>query len=347
MTVLMDDFNARSLEIFRRIVENFLDTGKPVASGILVRHGGIDLSPASVRNVMAELEAAGLLYSPHTSAGRLPTEAGLRLFVDGLLEKGNLTTKERAAIEAECKERGLGPESVLEKATSALSALSHCAGVVSVPKQTLPVKHVEFVSLSPTRGLAILVFQNGSVENRVIDLPSGLAPSALVWAANYLNARVEGKTLDEARTLVSRDLKERQAELDKLTAAVVSEGLAVWSGAGEGPDTLIVRGQAHLLEDQGAVENLERIRKLFEDLENKRDLLKLLETARVGEGVRIFIGAENKLFSLTGSSVIVSPYRNEGGEIVGAVGVIGPTRINYGRIIPMVDYTAEMISRLI
>ena len=228
-----------------------------------------------------------------------------------------------------------------------LSGLSHCAGVVSVPKITAPLRQVEFVSLGNHKGLAILVFQNGNVENRIIDLPQHLPPSALVWAANYLNSRIEGKTLSEARKFVQAELKDGQAELDQLTQKVIEDGLATWSGGAEGTDNLIVRGRAHLLENQEAASDLERIRKLFEDLENKKDLLKLLETSHSGEGVRIFIGSENKLFSLSGSSVVVAPYRNEGGLIVGAIGIIGPTRLNYGRIIPLVDYTAQVISRLI
>lgn len=340
-----EDYNTRSLGIFRRLVETFLHTGEPVGSATIAREGLFSLSSASIRNIMAELEDAGLLYAPHTSAGRMPTERGLRLFVDGLLQMGNPTKEEQKAISAQCKSSGLAPVTVLEEATKMLSGLSHCAGVVSVPKQSAPLQHIEFVNLGQGRGLAILVFQNGGVENRVIDIPAGLPPSALVRAANYLNARIEGKTLEDARALVQKELKKEQAELDTLTKKIIADGLATW--AGEGHDTLIVRGRANLLEDQTVAENLERVRKLFEDLEQKKDLLDLLETAREGEGVRIFIGAENKLFSLSGSSVIVAPYKNEAGKMVGAIGVIGPTRLNYARIIPLVDYTAQVISRLI
>lgn len=341
----LDDLNSRSVAIFRKIVESYLESGDPVGSRTLAKEG-IALSPASIRNVMADLEDAGLLYAPHTSAGRLPTERGLRLFVDGLMEVGNLSPAERKQIEVQCKARNLNFESVLEKATSMLSGLSHCAGVVSVPKQDAPLKHIEFVDLGSGRGLAIMVFQNGAVENRVVELPAGLPPSALVRAANYLNAKIEGRTLEDVRKAVKKEMKQAEAELDSLTRKVVSEGLATWSGVEDERESLIVRGQANLLE-AAVKEDLERIRKLFEDLERKRDFLRLLETAKQGEGVRIFIGAENKLFSLSGSSVIVSPYRNEAGQMVGAIGVIGPTRINYARIIPLVDHTARVISRLI
>ena len=341
------DHNTRSLGILRQIVETYLDTGEPVGSTTLAKGGLFQLSPASIRNIMAELEETGFLYAPHTSAGRLPTERGLRLFVDGLLETGNLTKDEQKAINAQCKGRGLAPAAVLEEATTLLSGLSHCAGVVSVPKQSTALKHIEFVNLGTGRGLAILVFQNDSVENRVIDIPVGLPPSALAKAANYLNATVEGKTLEQAQALVEKELKKEQAALDALTKKIISEGMATWAGADEAHDALIVRGRANLLEDESVAENLERIRRLFEDLEQKKDLLGLLETAKEGEGVRIFIGAENKLFSLSGSSVIVSPYKNDSGKMVGAIGVIGPTRLNYARIIPLVDYTAQVISRLI
>ena len=342
-----EDYNARSLAVLRRIVETFLDSGQPVGSTTIAKEGLFTLSPASIRNVMAELEDAGLLYSPHTSAGRLPTEQGLRLFVDGLLEMGNLTKEEQQKINAQCKPKGIGPGTVLEDATNILSGLSHCAGVVSVPKQTSALRHIEFVNLGNLRGLAILVFKDGSVENRVIGIPAGLPPSALTKAANYMNARIEGKTLAQANTLIKAELKAEQRELDGLTKQIIAEGLATWSGAEEAPETLIVRGRANLLEDENVAHNLERVRQLFDDLEHKKDLLSLLETAKDGEGVRIFIGAENKLFSLSGSSLIVSPYKNDTGKIVGAIGVIGPTRLNYARIIPLVDYTAQVISRLI
>lgn len=343
---MSEDFRERQTAILRLIVETYLDTGEPVGSRTLAK-GGISLSPASIRNVMADLEEAGLLYAPHTSAGRLPTERGLRLFVDGLLEIGNLTYEERKKIEAECQTKSTGFESILEQATSLLSGLSQCAGVVSVPKQNSPLRHIEFLDLGGGRGLVILVYQGGAVENRAVDLPLGLPPTALMRATNYLNARIENKTLEELRATIESELLQKQLELDQLTQQVIAEGLAKRSGDLGEPETLIIRGQARLLETPDATGNLERIRKLFEDLEKKKDFLKLLDIAKLGEGMRIFIGAENKLFSLSGSSVIVSPYCNEAGKIIGAIGVIGPTRINYARIIPLVDYTARVISRLI
>jgi heat-inducible transcriptional repressor len=343
----IQELNKRSREIFRIIVETYLDSGEPIGSRTISRVSGIDLSSASVRNVMADLEEFGLLASPHTSAGRLPTEAGLRLFVDGLLEIGDLTSDQRSEIESHCAGSGRGVEEVLAEATQMLSGLSHCASLVMAPKQNAPLKQIEFVYLQPGRGLVVLVFENGSVENRVIDLPPGLPPTGLVRATNYLNARLAGRTFEEMSRQVEQELKERQAELDSLTAEVVASGLATWAGGEEAASSLIVRGRANLLEDEGGIENLERIRQLFDDLESKQDLLRLLDGAREGSGVKIFIGAETNLFSLSGSSVIVSPYMNGAGEIVGVVGVIGPTRLNYARIIPMVDYTARVIGKIL
>lgn len=340
----------RSREIFKRIVDTYLDTGEPVGSRNISRILSKTLSPASVRNVMADLEHLGLIYAPHTSAGRLPTELGLRFFVDALLEIGDLSQDERTRIEAEVRAGGeqRSTEQVLTEASQLLSGLSRGAGVVLAHKSDVRLKHIEFVRLEPARGLVVLVGEDGSVENRLVDLPTGLPMSALVEAANYLNANIRGRTLNEARAEFERLQRERQAELDALTQRVVETGLVSWAGAAEGrPQQLIVRGRANLLEDLKAAEDLERLRLLFDDLERDRDLIQLLGNAESGDGVRIFIGSENKLFSLSGSSLVVSPYRDQENRIVGVLGVIGPTRLNYGRIIPMVDYTAKVVSKLI
>jgi heat-inducible transcriptional repressor len=340
----------RSRDIFRRLVETYLDTGEPVGSRTISRILPSTLSPASVRNVMMDLEESGLIYSPHTSAGRLPTDLGLRLFVDALLEVGSLSPDERARIDAQMAgaNRPRRTEELLGEATTLLSGLSHCAGVVVSPKNNARLKHIEFVSLAPGRALVILVSDDGSVENRAIAVPSGLPPATLARASNYLSARMQGRTIAEAQRIVREELASLRTELDELSAEVIEAGIATWSGEKE-PDErmLIVKGQANLIENASAVENLERIRKLFEDIENKKELVQLLGLAEAGEGVRIFIGSENKLFSLSGSSLIVAPYRNTEEKIVGVLGVIGPTRINYARIIPMVDYTAKVIGRLI
>ena len=340
--------NTRSRAIFRQIVESYLATGEPVGSRNLSRTLPMTLSPASVRNVMSDLEQLGLIYAPHTSAGRLPTQLGLRLFVDGLLEVGDLAEGERRQIEAQISvKRDKSIDEVLSEAGEMISGLSHCAGVVLTEKQTNVLKHIEFVPLDPGRALVVLVGEGQSVENRIIALPPGLPSSALVEAANYLNAHARGLTIAEARARIEQQLGSAKAELDTLTKKVIEAGLAEWSGTIGDRKSLIVRGQSNLLKDLKAIEDLERIRRLFEDLETKRDLIQLLGLAEKAEGVRIFIGSENKLFSLSGSSLIVAPFHDGTRKIVGVLGVIGPTRLNYARIIPMVDYTARLIGRLL
>jgi len=340
----------RSREVFRRIVDSYLDTGEPVGSRNLSRILTMSLSPASVRNVMADLEQLGLIYAPHTSAGRLPTEFGLRFFVDALLEVGDLSQEERRQIEAQVKagDQSRSVESVLAEASQALSGLSRGAGVVLAGKADLRLKHIEFIRLEPNRALVVLVGEDGSVENRLVDLDPGTTPSALIEAGNYLNTHLRGRTLSEAKADLERRRAAARAELDQLTEKLVQTGLASWAGAVDGrPDTLIVRGRANLLEDVTASEDLERIRLLFDDLETQQELIRLLGHAETGEGVRIFIGSENKLFSLSGSSLVVSPYRDSEQRVVGVLGVIGPTRLNYARIVPMVDYTAKVVSRIL
>ncbi len=337
----------RPREVFRHLVEAFLASGEPVGSRTLSQRLPIALSPASIRNVMADLEAMGLLYAPHTSAGRVPTERGLRLFVDGLLEIGQLAPDERVAIEARINGSGRGIEDVLTQATTMLSGLSRCAGLVVAAKQDTVLKHVEFVSVGPGKALVVIVGEDGQVENRLIDAPLGLPVSAFSEASNYLSARLRGRSLDEARHEILAELDSERAELDALTAKVVAEGLATLASEGPHEQVLIVRGASHLLDSVDAQADLERIRTLFDDIERKADLIRLLELAKDGAGVRIFIGSENRLFSLSGSSIVAAPYANAQGKIVGVIGVLGPTRLNYGRIIPMVDHTAKVIGRLL
>jgi heat-inducible transcriptional repressor len=330
------------------LVEAFLASGEPVGSRTLSQRLPLTLSPASIRNVMADLETMGLLYAPHTSAGRVPTEKGLRLFVDGLLEVGDLEPQERGIIEARMSGSGRRLEDVLTQATTLLSGLSRCAGLVVTAKQDAPLKHVEFVHVGPGRALVIMVSEDGQVENRVINTPAGLPASALIEASNYLNARLAGRTIDAARAEILAELESDRATLDTLTAKIVAEGLATLADPGGGDDkVLIVRGASHLLDSVEAQADIERIRTLFDDIERKADLIRLLELAKDGDGVRIFIGSENRLFSLSGSSIVAAPYANAAGKIVGVIGVLGPTRLNYGRIIPMVDHTAKVIGRLL
>ena len=341
--------NERSREIFRQIVESYLATGEPVGSRNLSRLLPITLSPASVRNVMSDLEQLGLIFAPHTSAGRLPTEIGLRFFVDALMQVGDLSEQDRRSIEAQVAgaHTTKSMEAVLTEASQMLSGLTRSAGVVLTAKANARLKHIEFVRLEPERALAVLVAEDGQVENRVLNVPSGLPTSSLTEAANFLNARIRGKTLAEFQAEIEKAVAEGQAELDQLTQKVIATGLASWSGGESDERQLIVRGHANLLEDLRAVEDLERIRSLFDALETKRGVIDLLGRAERADGVRIFIGSENKLFSLSGSSTIVAPYRDGKGRIVGVIGVIGPTRLNYARVIPMVDYTARVVTRLL
>lgn len=341
--------NERPREIFRHIVESYLASGAPVGSRHLARLLPMTLSSASVRNVMQDLEELGLIYAPHTSAGRLPTELGLRFFVDAMLEIGDIGQEERAEIEAQVraasKEQAL--ETLLSEAMSTLSGLTRSAGVVVTTKENPRLKQVEFTRLDPERALAILVAADGSVENRIVQTPRDLPSSALIEASNYLNARISGRTIPEAKAAIETTLELAKAELGELTARLVGAGLASWVGNASQGQHLIVRGQANLLENLTASEDLERIRLLLADLETQKDVIDLLNRAEGGEGVHIFIGSENKLFSLSGSSMIAAPFHDDQRRIVGVLGVIGPTRLNYARIVPMVDYTSKLVGRML
>ncbi len=345
-TSRLGDLNERSRQVLRHIVDAYVETGEPVGSRSISRRLGMALSPATIRNVMSDLEEAGLLYAPHTSAGRLPTDRGLRLFVNGLLELGDLTQDERQTIDGKCAAAGRSVPEVMEEASQLLSGLSRCAGLVVAPKAERTLKHIEFLHLGPGRALVVLVTEDGQVENRIIDVPMGLPSSSLIEASNFLASRLVGRTLAEARAAVMTEMEQHKAELDALTSRVVEAGLATWAGGNIG-GALIVRGQANLLENVTALSDLERIRALFAALETKESLAKLLDSAEVAEGVQIFIGAQNELFGLAGCSMVIAPYRDSRQKIVGAVGVIGPTRINYARVIPMVDYTARVIGRIL
>ena len=340
----------RSREIFRQLVDTYLETGEPVGSRTISRGISVNLSPASVRNIMSDLEELGLIASPHTSAGRMPTELGLRFFVDAIMERGQLSREQRDDIDAHISklDREQRVEDVLADATNVLSGLSQCAGLVMTPKVNMRLRHVEFVNLSPGKALVVLVGEDGTVENRAIDVPHGLPMSLMSRVSNFLNNRLRGKTISEAQSFIEKEVDTLKAELDELSARVVEAGLAVWSGADDDDQkTLIVRGRANLIDNSTELEDLERLRRLFEDLEEKRELTRLLGLAEQGDGVRIFIGSENQLFSLSGSSLVVSPYHDKERNVVGVVGVIGPTRMHYARIVPMVDYTAKLVGRLL
>ena len=344
-TTPVSELSERAREVFRMVVETYLGSGAPVGSRTLSKLGGLNLSPASIRNVMQDLEELGLLAHPHTSAGRVPTESGLRLFVDGMMQAAEPSPEERAAIEARL-DRGGPIEEALSAATAVLSGLSACAGIVLVPKREPVLRQLGFVQLAPGQALAVMVGAEGSVENRVIDLPPGITASALAEVGNYVSARLSGLTLPEAQRRLAEEIRAGKAALDDAARQLIDRGLALWSEDGAQRPVLIVRGQANLLEP-GAAADLERVRQLLEELDGKEEIVRLLDSARAGQGMKIFIGSENKLFALSGSSVIAAPYRGRDGKVVGVVGVIGPTRLNYARVVPMVDFTAKALSRLL
>jgi heat-inducible transcriptional repressor len=344
---ILDELNDRSREVFRRVVEGYLDSGEPVGSRSLTRLMSEKVSAATIRNVMQDLEYLGLLNSPHISAGRVPTQQGLRMFVDGLLEVGDLQGNDRDLLDATISDNGADVTALLDRIGSALSGATRGASLVLAPKREAPIKHIEFVGLGHDRALVVLVFADGHVENRIFHPPAGQTPSSMREAANFLNALIEGKTLSDVRSVMREEIKARRQEIDTLAQELIDSGLAVWDGDGNNYERLIVRGRANLLGGDAGEEDLDLIRELFDDLERKRDIAEFLELAEGGEGVRIFIGSENKLFSLSGSSLVVSPYMNADRKIIGAVGVIGPTRLNYGRIVPIVDYTAQLVGRMI
>ena len=344
MSTPVTELSERARDVFRLVVEGYLNSGAPVGSRTISKLPAINLSPASIRNVMQDLEELGLLSHPHTSAGRVPTDSGLRLFVDGMMQAAEPTPQERAAIESRIG-RGGPIEEALSQATAVLSGLSACAGIVLVPKHEPVLKQLGFVQISPSQALAVMVGRDGSVENRVVDLPPGVTASALTEVGNYVSARLSGLTLNEAQARLNEEIRDGQDALDQASQELIARGLATWSEDGRARPVLIVRGQANLLDDAAAAD-LERARQLLEELEGKEEIVRLLERARAGQGMKIFIGAENKLFALSGSSVIAAPYRDGEGKVVGVVGVIGPTRLNYARVVPMVDFTAKALSRL-
>jgi heat-inducible transcriptional repressor len=343
---MINELNDRAQSILRLIVDSYMETGEPVGSRTISRFDGMDLSPATIRNVMADLEAGGLLFAPHTSAGRLPTQRGLRLYVDGLMEVGDLSDQDRRSIETQCSTAGESMNQVLERATSVLAGLSAAAGLVVAPKTDKPVRQIQFLQLEPGKVLVVLVMQDNMVENRVMEVPPGLPAAALVAASNYLNDRLAGKTLFEARHEINSEIAQNRTQLDRITTDLVQRGLALAPQAGA-DGHIIIRGQSKLLQDVRALEDLEKARQLLAVLEEQETAGRLLEAAHGGEGIQIFIGTENRVFEHSGWSMVISPYRTPENRIIGAIGVIGPSRLNYGRIIPVVDYTARVMSRLI
>ena len=341
----LTDLSDRARDIFRLVVEGYLESGTPMGSMALAGEGGVNLSPASIRSVLAELEQRGLLAAPHTSAGRMPTETGLRLFVDAMMQVAEPTREERAAIEQRLAEPG-PIERALEETSALLSDLSGAAGMVMVPTREPKLAQISLTALDANRVLAVLVGEDGHIENRIIALPVEALGTSLEQASNYLTARCSGRTLAQAASMVEKEIASGKSALDEASRDLVQRGLAVWSEDASNRPVLIVRGQANLL-DETALGDIERVRSLLDDLESKQSVAGLLERARRADAMRIFIGSENRLFSLSGSSVIASPYRDREGKVVGVLGVIGPTRLNYARVVPMVDFTARSLGKRI
>lgn len=345
MTSTIGEMSDRARDVFRMVVEAYLESGQPVGSRTISRTSSLNLSPASIRNVMQDLEESGLLAAPHTSAGRIPTEPGLRLFVDAIMQVAEPRAEDRAAIEA-LIDRGGPIEEAISNATAALSGMSACAGIVLVPKEEPALKQLAFVPLSARQAVAVMVGSDGSVENRVVDLPPGATASTLAEVGAYVSARLSGLTLRDAEARLAEEIGAGKAALDQAAQTLVAQGLALWSQDGARRPVLIVRGQANLIDERAAAD-LDRVRQLLDELEGKEEIARLLERARDGTAMKIFIGSENELFALSGSSVIAAPYRGHDGKLVGVVGVIGPTRLNYARVVPMVDFTARTLSRLL
>lgn len=344
MSAALPDLNARARDVFRMVVESYLGSGAPIGSRTISKQSGVNLSPASIRNVMQDLEELGLLAAPHISAGRMPTDMGLRLFVDGMMQVAEPSATEQAAIAVQLTGAG-SIEDALAATTQALSGLSACAGMVLVPPREIRLKQSAFVPLGAGQALAVLVSDDGAVENRVIDLPPNLPLSALHEAGNYINARLSGLTLAEAKRALAQQLAAERTALDEAAQHLIEQGIALWSHDAAQRPVLIVRGAANLIDDASAAD-LERVRRLLDEIEGKEDIIRLLESAREGAATKIFIGAENNLFALSGSSIIAAPYHNADGRVVGVVGVVGPTRLNYARIVPIVDFTAQALSKL-
>lgn len=343
----MEEFlDRRSQRIFQLIVDSYMESGEPVGSSTLSRRLSDSLSPATIRNVMAHLEKVGLLYSPHTSAGRLPTEQGLKMYVQGLLDIGPISEIDKQILESRFDLKGHSLDEILEDAITTLTGLSQCTGIVLAPTYNTPLKHIEFIYLSPGQALIVMVSNEGMIENRIMSIPEDMTPAHLVEAGNYLSSRLVGKTLDEAKIFIKKELEFEKGQLNVLAKQVVERGLAMWEQSDTIPN-LLVKGQSNLLNVAKTSDDVSHIQRLFESLEKKEDILELLDAAKKAEGVQVFMGANSPLFHLSGCSMIVAPYKNSHHDVIGAIGVLGPARQNYGRIIPMVNHAAKLIEKFL
>jgi len=340
------ELSDRSKQIFKGVIESYLDSGEPVGSEALSKKLGINISTSTIRSIMANLQKEGLLFAPHISAGRLPTDKGMRYFVDGVLEFGRLSKSERETIKNQCRSKGISFEDVLDEASKILSSLSNCAGFVVAPKYQNKIKHIEFIRLSSNQIMSIVANENGLVENRILDSNNSYSENTLKQVSNYLNSKFSGKTIDEIKKIISNEIENSQLELNTLSKKLVKEGIIELVPNSEAP-YIFLHGQSSLLEDNIVTKDLDQMRNIFDDIENKSNFLSVLESTNKGKGVQIYIGAQNFLFNHSGLSMIMAPYINNEQKIIGAIGVLGPMRINYARIVPLVDYTSKVIGRIL
>jgi len=340
------ELSDRSKQIFKSVVETYLKTGSPSGSETILKKGGVNLSSSSIRLILANLQKEGLLFAPHTSAGRLPTDKGMRFFVDGLLEFGRLSKNEKENIKNQCQSRGSSFQEVLNEASKTISGLSNCAGIVVAPKFLNKIKHIEFIRLNSNQIMSIIASENGLVENRILNSKNNYNESTLKQASNYLNSNFVGKTIDQIKTIISKEIKNTKNKLDSLATKLVNEGIIEIVPNLETP-YIFLHGQSSLLEEEVISKDLDQIRNLFDDIENKSNFLNVIENTSKGQGVQIFIGSQNFLFKHSGLSMVMAPYKNNEQKIIGAIGVVGPMRLNYAKIVPLVDYTSKIVGRML
>ena len=345
--MLNEDLDDKKKIVLNQIIDSYLIDGAPVGSKTLSNKSEEMASSSSLRNIMSQLEVMGLIYSPHVSSGRLPTEKGLRLYVDNLLAFQTIYNENDNLFLKDLNNAGQrGPKELLSEASASLSGMSSHAGIVVVPKTEKDLKHIEFVRLSKEKALVVLIDSIGSVENRIITIDEGTPDMTFEMAGNYLNSKINGQNIDELRTKINLDIKKRKNEIDSLAAGLISKGLAIWAND-HSDSSLIIHGHDKLLDDVQAIEDLEKIKSLFSTLGNQELSIQLLEDIASASGVKIFIGSENRLFEGTGCSLIIAPIQTYEQKVFGALGVIGPKRMNYSKIISMVDYTSQIVSKLL
>ena len=340
------ELSDRSKQIFISVVETYLETGSPSGSETILKKGGIDLSSSSIRLILANLQKAGLLFAPHTSAGRLPTDKGMRLFVDGLLEFGRLTKDEQENIKQQCLSKGASFQEVLNEASKMISGLSNHAGIVVAPKYQNDIKHIEFIRLNQNQVMSIIASTTGQVENRIFDDTGNYSDNILREISNFLNSKYVNKSIGEIKNSIQLDLKNSKGRLEILSKNLVQKGILELIPNSENP-YIFFHGQSSLLEDEIISNDLDEIRKLFDEIENKTSFVDILENTYSAKGVQIFIGSQNFLFKHSGLSMVMAPYKNKDQKIIGAIGVVGPTRLNYAKIVPLVDYTSKIIGKVL